>query len=509
MQNVLGEEHLEEWATLCCDMGRVFASTRDGKTGGDPALHLWVQQHLHGAEARLFRLVDPPLRAKLRSMLAHTVPGGHVLAALWETGVAPSPPAPAAAPAGSDKASGVPSAAAAAAGEAPAPASSFPAVVSVRCPAVGGLQRLEGRYRLSAGEAGVVNGLPFWWGAEAGNSSWVLYSSPQGVWTFTDNNEHFATGTGCVMGTYLHEGFPPTEDGARYQHASREGQWVVHGGIVIAAEPAAAAPPPPAVPSAATSRGVPSAPQQQQQQQQPDFSQHLNPSGMLTRQGFGHLRRAFTGSAHAPSPSVAEWAQICRGVGCTAPEDGLTLPQLLRLLSNTAWLNTAQQQQQQQPTAPAPAPAPAAAAVEAAHVEPSVAGSSSSRTKRQRCGACEPCLHPLWKKSCERVPGSVQRVPRVQPASQAPQASQEEVAAVASVPVVRQQSPPIASQLQVLRERGAPAFSDEPESDKSSALSFFFMMTPESGKRDFLEVGEQEAAAVGPARRSDAICWDV
>ena len=35
------------------------------------------------------------------------------------------------------------------------------------------------------------------------------------------------------------------------------------------------------------------------------------------------------------------------------------------------------------------------------------------------------------------------------------------------------------------------------------------MMTWESGKRDFLEVGEQEAAAVGPARRSDAICWDV
>ena len=35
------------------------------------------------------------------------------------------------------------------------------------------------------------------------------------------------------------------------------------------------------------------------------------------------------------------------------------------------------------------------------------------------------------------------------------------------------------------------------------------MLTWESGKRDFLEVGEQEAAAVGPARSSDAICWDV
>eukprot|EP00754_Rhynchopus_humris_P019143 Rhum_TRINITY_DN14633_c2_g1::Rhum_TRINITY_DN14633_c2_g1_i1::g.104100::m.104100 len=279
VENVLGEENLEEWATLCCEMGRVFADTRGGKAGGDPALHLWVQQHLHEAEARLFRLVDPPLRAKLRGMLTHTVPGGHVLAALWETGVAPSPPAPAAAasaaPTGSEKASG----AAAAAAAVPAEAASFPAVIRVRCPAVGGLQRLGGIYRLSAGEAaqgggtGVVNGLPFWRGAEEGNSTWVLYSSPQGVWTFTDNPAHFATGTGCVMGTYLHEGYPPTEDGARYQHASREGCWVEHGDIVIAAadsaaDAAAAAPPPPPPPPAAASQGVPSASRQQQQQQQ-------------------------------------------------------------------------------------------------------------------------------------------------------------------------------------------------------------------------------------------------
>eukprot|EP00754_Rhynchopus_humris_P019141 Rhum_TRINITY_DN14633_c1_g1::Rhum_TRINITY_DN14633_c1_g1_i2::g.104096::m.104096 len=41
-----------------------------------------------------------------------------------------------------------------------------------------------------------------------------------------------------------------------------------------------------------------------------------------------------------------------------------------------------------------------------------------------------------------------------------------------------------------------------------SDLVCIMMLTLESGKRDFSQVGEKQAAAVGPGRSSDAICWD-
>eukprot|EP00659_Diplonema_papillatum_P019551 gene19551-30118_t len=90
----------------------------------------------------------------------------------------------------------------------------------------------SGRYHLHPSKS---NGAPLW--KQANGEAW-LYSSPLGVWTVTDDQQHFSTGAGFIAAVDVHDNQPPNAN-SEWNVLQQDSSWKADDALTIKAVPAA------------------------------------------------------------------------------------------------------------------------------------------------------------------------------------------------------------------------------------------------------------------------------
>ena len=272
--------------------------------------------------------------------------------------------------------------------------------LKVTCPP---LPRVQGIYNI---QQTVVNEYPWWEMCEPDGSSWKLYSSPRGAWTITSKETDFSTGHGLVVNGTYHGGKPPHLQHDSIWKVAAFQEWRDHPGIKVTSLYAAQA-----------INNV--------------YSKYSN-NGFLKKRAVSRLLRDIKKDMSLPPIPEAVWTSFCKQLGCD-PAEGIPEERMSELYEQVPQLQTqhlTQLTQSSSSTAKTPDVIRLPCNVQQVSVAPSITQLQNQQQQQEptvqkqdrfrghRCGKCQPCLKPSWKKACESpVPVSNGIIQQTEPKS--------------------------------------------------------------------------------------------